>query len=113
MNITLDGTKITQDTKILGFQGNNDVDEIVVTVDSDESWTYKLDIRYANSNCCCGDEHGNVIQLDREEDKCYVTLNSNMLPNCGRYEMQLRGINEDGRVYHSEKFNVWVKDSII
>ena len=33
MNITLNGTKITQDTRNLAFEKNNNVDEIVVTVD--------------------------------------------------------------------------------
>ena len=46
MNITLNGTKITQDTRNLAFEKNNNVDEIVVTVDTDESWSYKLDVKY-------------------------------------------------------------------
>ena len=46
MNITLNGIKITQDNKTLAFEKNNNVDEIVVTVDTDESWSYKLDVKY-------------------------------------------------------------------
>ena len=57
MNITLTGTKVKLDNHTLAFEGNNGVDDIIVTVDTDPSWTYKLDIDYANENCCCGDEH--------------------------------------------------------
>ena len=46
MNITLIGNKIVQDTKFLAFEKNNGVDVINVTVDTDESWTYKLDVKY-------------------------------------------------------------------
>ena len=37
VNITLSGTKITQDTRNLAFEKNNGDDEIVITVDTDES----------------------------------------------------------------------------
>lgn len=53
MNITLTGTKITQDNKFLAFEKNNGVDVINITVDTDESWTYKLDVKYPEK-CCVG-----------------------------------------------------------
>lgn len=112
MNITLTGTKIKQDTKTLAFEGNSGVDEIVVTVDTDKSWTYKLDIDYANEKCCCGDDHYNIIDLARYGNVCSAVLDMDMLPYNGKYIMQLRGINEDGRVYHSELFEGWVKRAI-
>lgn len=113
MNITLDGTKVTQDTRNIGFEANNSVDMITVAVDTDESWNYKLDIDYANEQCCCGDEHFNIINLRRSGNICSALLTSDMLPYSGRYAMQLRGINNDGRVYHSEIFNGWVNNSLI
>lgn len=113
MNITLDGTKVTQDTRNIGFEANNGVDMITVAVDTDESWNYKLDIDYANEQCCCGDEHFNIINLRRSGNICSALLASDMLPYSGRYAMQLRGINNDGRVYHSEIFNGWVNNSLI
>ena len=113
MNITLDGTKITQDTRNIGFEANNGVDMIAVAVDTDESWNYKLDIDYANERCCCDDEHFNIINLRRNGNICSALLTSDMLPYSGRYAMQLRGINDDGRVYHSEIFNGWVNNSLI
>lgn len=113
MNITLDGTKVTQDERIIGFEANNNVNIISVTVDTDESWNYKLDIDYANEQCCCGDEHFNIINLQRSGNVCSALLTSDMLPYSGRYTMQLRGINDDGRVYHSEMFNGWVKNSLV
>lgn len=113
MNITLDGTKVTQDTRNIGFEANNGVDMITVAVDTDESWNYKLDIDYANEQCCCGDEHFNIINLRRSGNICSALLTSDMLPYSGRYAMQFRGINNDGRVYHSEIFNGWVNNSLI
>ena len=103
MNITLDGTKVTQDERIIGFEANNNVNIISV----------KLDIDYANEQCCYGDEHFNIINLQRSGNVCSALLTSDMLPYSGRYTMQLRGINDDGRVYHSEMFNGWVKNSLI
>lgn len=112
MNITLIGVKITQDTKIIAFEGDSGTSVINVFVDTDDSWTYKLDIDYANDNCCCGDDHYNIIQLNRSGNICSVILTMDMLPYSGRYSMQLRAINEDGRVYHSDIFEGWVKRSI-
>lgn len=65
MNITLIGTKITQDTKTLAFEKNNLVDTITVTVDTDESWSYKLDVKYGGKCSCDGDMRYDVIDLTR------------------------------------------------
>ena len=111
MNITLKETKITQDSKTLAFEKNNNVDEIVVTVDTDESWSYKLDVKYPDKYNVENDALYNIIDLDRNGNICSVILTSEMLPFNGKYTMQLRGINGD-KVYHSDTFEVWVKYSI-
>ena len=111
MNITLNGTKITQDTRNLAFEKNNGVDEIVVTVDTDESWSYKLDVKYPEKYNIGNDTLYNIIDLDRNGNICSVTLTSEMLPFNGKYTMQLRGISGD-KVYHSDIFEAWVKYSI-
>ena len=111
MNITLNGTKITQDTRSLAFEKNNNVDEIVVTVDTDESWSYKLDVKYPEKYNIGNDTLYNIIDLDRNGNICSATLNSEMLPFNGKYTMQLRGISGD-KVYHSDIFEAWVKYSI-
>ena len=111
MNITLNGTKITQDSKTLAFEKNNNVDEIVITVDTDESWSYKLDVKYPEKYNIGNDTLYNIIDLDRNGNICSATLNSEMLPFNGKYTMQLRGISGD-KVYHSDTFEVWVKYSI-
>lgn len=111
MNITLNGTKITQDTRNLAFEKNNNVDEIVVTVDTDESWSYKLDVKYPDKFNIGKDTLYNIIDLDRNGIICSVILTREMLPFNGKYTMQLRGINGD-KVYHSDTFEVWVKYSI-
>lgn len=111
MNITLNGTKITQDTRNLAFEKNNGVDEIVVTVDTDESWSYKLDVKYPDKYNVENNALYNIIDLDRNGNTCSVILTSGMLPFNGKYTMQLRGINGD-KVYHSDIFEAWVKYSI-
>ena len=110
MNITLTGTKITQDTKYLAFQKNNQVDTILCTVDTDDSWQYRLDIKY-NQTICDDKPLYNIIQLNRTGNNCMALLTMSMLPFSGKYTMQLRATN--GRqVYHSEIFEAWVKYSI-
>ena len=111
MNITLNGTKITQDTRNLAFEKNSGVDEIVVTVDTDESWSYKLDVKYPDKYNTESNALYNIIDLDRNSNICSATLNSEMLPFNGKYTMQLRGISGD-KVYHSDIFEAWVKYSI-
>lgn len=110
MNITLTGNKITQDTKFLAFEKNNSVDVINITVDTDESWEYKLDVKYPDK-CCAGEALYNIINLTRNGNVCTAILTSDMLPFAGKYTMQLRGINGD-KVSHSDTFDTWIKYSI-
>lgn len=110
MNITLVGTKVKQDTRTLAFEKNNLVDVINVTVDTDEAWSYKLDIKYLQK-CCTGEQLYNIIDLIRTGDVVTVELTAAMLPFSGKYMAQLRGINGD-KVYHSDTFDMWVKYSI-
>lgn len=110
MNITLTNTSITQDVKTLAFEKNNGVDVINITVDTNENWQYKIDVKYPDK-CCTGESLYNIINLTRNDNVCTVTLTQDMLPFNGKYTMQLRGINGD-KVYHSETFDCWVKYSI-
>lgn len=110
MNITLSGTKVSMDGHTLAFQKNNLVDSMVITVDTDETWQYKLDVKYP-----CKDSKGeqlyNVIDLTRVGNTCTAILQASMLPFNGKYTMQLRGISGN-KVYHTDTFDVWVKYSI-
>ena len=110
MNITLTGNKIAQDTKFLAFEKNNGVDVINITVDTDEEWTYKLDVKYPDKCCSC-EQLYNIIDLTRNGNVCTVVLTKDMLPFNGKYIMQLRAINSD-KVQHSDTFDAWVKYSI-
>lgn len=111
MNITLFGNKIAQDTKFLAFEKNNGVDVINVTVDTDESWTYKLDVKYPEK-CCTGEELFNIIDLPMDANRiCTIDVTADMVPFTGKYTMQLRGISGK-QVYHSDTFDAWVKYSI-
>ena len=110
MNITLIGNKIVQDTKFLAFEKNNGVDVINITVDTDEEWTYKLDVKYPDKCCSC-EQLYNIIDLTRNGNVCTVVLTKDMLPFAGKYIMQLRAINSD-KVQHSDTFDAWVKYSI-
>ena len=91
MNITLTGTKVSMDGHTLAFEKNNLVDSMVVTVDTDADWQYKLDVKYP-----CKDNNGkelvNVIGLTRIGNTCTTVLQASMLPFSGKYTMQLRGI---------------------
>ena len=110
MNITLAGTKVSMDGHTLAFQKNNLVDSMVITVDTDETWQYKLDVKYP-----CKDSNGkelyNVIDLTRVGNTCTAIMQASMLPFNGKYTMQLRGISGN-KVYHTDTFDVWVKYSI-
>lgn len=110
MNITLTGNKIAQDTKFLAFEKNNGVDVINITVDTDEEWTYKLDVKYPDKCCSC-EQLYNIIDLTRNGNVCTVVLTKDMLPFNGKYIMQLRAIDSD-KVQHSDTFDAWVKYSI-
>lgn len=110
MNIILTGVKIQQEAKTLSFRKNNLVDVINITVDTDESWEYKLDVEYP-VNKTTGQKLYNVIDLVRNGNVCSVVLTADMLPFNGKYIMQLRGISSD-KVYHSDTFEAWVKYSI-
>ena len=110
MNITLKGKKISQDNKFLAFEKNSGVDVINITVDTDEQWVYKLDVKYPEK-CCSGEQLYNIINLTRIGNTCTVILTKDMLPFTGKYIMQLRGISGD-KVYHSDTFDCWVKYSI-
>ena len=110
MNITLSGTKVSMDGHTLAFQKNNLVDSMVITVDTDETWQYKLDVKYPCKDSK-GEELYNVIDLTRVGNTCTAILQASMLPFNGKYTMQLRGVSGD-KVYHTDTFDVWVKYSI-
>ena len=110
MNITLTGTKVSLDTHTLAFAKNNLVNEIICTVDTDESWTYRIDVLYSQTDCS-GNPLYNIINLNRTGNVCSALLTIAMLPFSGKYTMQLRGISGE-QVYHSDTFEVWVKYSI-
>ena len=111
MNITLTGKKITQDERILAFKKDNLTAQMTFTVDTDNSWVYKLDVRLP-VKCCTGEELFNIIDLPMDANRtCTIDVTAAMVPFTGKYTMQLRGISGE-QVYHSDTFEVWVKYSI-
>lgn len=111
MNITLTGKKISQDERILAFKKDNLTAQMTFTVDTDDSWTYKLDVRLP-VKCCTGEELFNIIDLPMDVNRtCTIDVTSAMVPFTGKYTMQLRGISGE-QVYHSDTFEIWVKYSI-
>ena len=106
MVITISGTQV----QIIGepdiiFQNNNLVNTLVVVTDKDESWQYNVDIYMPNSN------RYNSIIMTRNGNMLSVDLTRQMLPENGRYIFQFRG-QSGNAVYHTDKFCLWVKDSI-
>lgn len=111
MNITLTGKKITQDERILAFKKDNLTAQMTFTVDTDDSWVYKLDVRLPEK-CCTGEELFNIIDLPMDANRtCTIDVTAAMVPFTGKYTMQLRGISGE-QVYHSDTFEIWVKYSI-
>ena len=111
MNITLTGKKITQDERILAFKKDNLTAQMTFTVDTDDSWVYKLDVRLPEK-CCTGEELFNIIDLPMDASRtCTIDVTAAMIPFTGKYTMQLRGISGD-KVYSSDIFEAWVKYSI-
>lgn len=109
MVITITGTEVQiVGDRIIGFELNNLVNKFEATVDKDESWEYQLKI-YMHIP-----KKYNIINLNRDledKNKIYVDLTRDMLPFDGRYTMQFMGRKGD-EVYHTGKFDVWVKDSL-
>ena len=111
MNITLTGKKISLDERILAFKKDNLTAQMKFTVDTDDSWTYKLDVRFP-VKCCTGEELFNIIDLPMDANRtCTIDVTAAMVPFTGKYTMQLRGISGE-HVYHSDTFEIWVKYSI-
>lgn len=105
MILELNGTKVTIVDKSLGYQGDNLVNTIQVTVDEDSTWNYKLDMYKGKSKCF------DSVLLARDGNVCSVDLTNEILSYGGRYTFQLRGYT-DTQTYHSEIFEAWVNGSI-
>ena len=107
MVITISGTtiQIIGDPDII-FQGNNLVNTLAATTDKDDTWEYNIDIYMPTEN------RYNSIIMTRNTNMLSVDLTRQMLPYNGRYICQFRGTSVNGAVYHTDKFNIWVKDSI-
>jgi hypothetical protein len=111
VNITLTGKKISLDERILAFKKDNLTAQMTFTVDTDDSWAYKLDVRLP-VKCCTGEELFNIIDLPMDASRtCTIDVTAAMVPFTGKYTMQLRGISGE-QVYHSDTFEIWVKYSI-
>ena len=105
MILELNGTKVTIVDKTLGYQGDNLVNTIQVTVDKDSTWNYKLDMYKGKSKCF------DSVLMTREGNVCTVQLTNEILSYGGRYIFQLRGYT-DTQTYHSDIFESWVNTSI-
>ena len=105
MILELNGTKVTIVDKTLGYQGDNLVNTIQVTVDKDSTWNYKLDMYKGKSKCF------DSVLMTRDGNVCTVQLTNEILSYGGRYIFQLRGYT-DTQTYHSDIFESWVNASI-
>lgn len=107
MVITISGTQvqIIGDLEIM-FQHDNLVHTLAAVTDKDKSWEYNIDIEIPS------EKRYNSIIMTRNANMLSVDLTRQMLPYDGRYVFQFRGTNKNGAVYHTDKFNLWIKDSI-
>ena len=108
MTITISGTQVTiTGDRVIGFQLNNLVNRFEAITDKDDTWDYTLYVYMIKP------EKYNVINLNRQGNSIYVDLTADMMPFDGRYEMQFVAYkNETGEVFRTEKFQVWVENSI-
>ena len=108
MEITISGTQVTIiGDRVIGFQLNNLVNRFEAITDKDDTWDYTLYVYMIKP------EKYNVINLNRQGNLIYVDLTADMMPFDGRYEMQFVAYkNETGEVFRTEKFQVWVENSI-
>ena len=104
--ITITGTKVDLGVEELDlFELNNLVDTLTAVTDKEAGGEYNLDIYMPIT------KRYNSIIMTRNGQNLTVTLTREMLPTNGRYICQFRGQYQDS-TYHTEKFEVWVKDSI-
>ena len=106
MVITISGSSVS----IIGepdiiFEGNNLVNTLAATTDMEAGWEYNVDVYMPTT------KRFNSIIMTRNGENLSVDLTRQMLPTNGRYIFQFRGQNGDA-VYHTEKFELWIKDSI-
>lgn len=87
------------------FEDNNLVNTLAAVTDKEEGWEYNVDIYMPVT------KRYNSIIMTRNGNMLSVDLTRQMLPTDGRYICQFRG-QKDEAVYHTEKFDLWVKDSI-
>lgn len=110
MEITISGTDVTiVGERVLGFQLNNLVNRLEVTVDKDNTWEYTLYVYMIKP------KKYNVINLTRLPDSniVYVDLTYDMMPFCGRYDMQFVATKKTtGETFRTEIFDVWIENSI-
>lgn len=111
INVAISGTNVIMEGEQgIIFEGNNLVDTLSATTDRDETWQYNLDIYMPNSLFPEQSMYNSII-MTRNGQNLTIDLTRQMLPINGRYICQFRGASGKA-VYHTEKFNVWVKDSI-
>ena len=77
MILELHGTKVTIVDKTLGYQGDNLVNTIQVTVDKDSTWNYKLDMYKGKSKCF------DTVLMTREGVQCL--LRAEIIRNHDKY----------------------------
>ena len=112
LNITITRTEVqVNDSEFIAFQGNSLVDSINAVTDKDEDWQYNLDIFMPNVSMVQTPLYNSIV-MTRNGQNLTVDLTRQMLPVDGRYICQFRGTSKSGAVYRTEKFNIWVKDSV-
>lgn len=110
MVYVIEGTKVKSigDPDIM-FEQDNLVYTLEAVADRDSTWQYNIDIWMPEGQI----QRFNSIIMTRNANMLSVNLTREMLPYDGRYICQFRGINANGAVYRTDKFELWVKDSIL
>lgn len=116
MNITVQGQTVTLDSNVVGYELDNLVDTITLTIldsegnpdtttPTEQQWAFTMLVYMCLSNTY------QSIAFTGSYPTLTATLTSEQLPVNGRYISQFQ-MTLDEQVAHTEQFEFWVNDTI-
>lgn len=106
MEIAIRNTNVyTLGSNTVGFVGNNLVDTIIATTDSEEEWNYILCIKSSPNN------YYMEFPLIRNGYDLTLTISKDMLPYPGKYQAQFKAISGE-EISYTQIFDFWVRRSL-
>lgn len=104
MKLSFDNWVISKDTALLGYQYDNESQELWVTGDLPQGWTWDALIQDGS--------HYDVWPLTLAERGAYITLNDENLAVPGSFYIQIRGTKGE-QVQHTNIVSVYISRSLV